>query len=93
MTPSSAEDAVEGLVMSVLLRTRRLNKTDTDPSIPDPLLDLFRNKLWTVIALHSRRSAVKFNELIEHANQIVRREMTCALDAHSMRTKIIDAPQ
>jgi len=40
--------------------------------ILDPLLDLLRNELGTIVALDRARSPTKLNELIEHPNNIER---------------------
>ena len=79
--------------MPVLPRTPWLDETDANPATFDPLLDLLRDELRTVIALHRRWSAVNFNELIKHADHIDGGEMSGALDPHSTTTKLIDDGQ
>ncbi len=77
-TPVS-EDAVERLVMSVLPRASRIDEARVDAAILDPLLELLRNELRTVVALDRGRSSIKLNELIEYANDIERGQVPCTL--------------
>ena len=85
-----SKDAVERLVMSVLPRTSRLDETYSDAPILDPSLDLLRNELRPVVALHCRRGAVKFNELFKNTNHIDRSEMPRTLDLKSPSSELVD---
>jgi hypothetical protein len=85
-----SKDTVERLVMSVLPRTSGLDETNAYSLIFDPFLDLLRNELGTVIALHRPRSSVKFNELLENTNHIDRSEMSRTLDPKSASSELVD---
>jgi hypothetical protein len=62
--------------MPVLPRAARVDETGVDVSIFDPLLNLLRYELGTIVAFDRRWFPVKLNELLEHANNIERGEMT-----------------
>ena len=76
--------------MFVLPRTAGVNEACIDVSIFDPLLDLLRYELETVVAFDRGRFSVQLNELIEHANDIERREMTRALDPKCSSGELVD---
>ena len=85
-----SKDTVERLVMSVLPRTSGLDETNAYSLIFDPFLDLLRNELGTVSAVHRPRNSVKFNELLENTNHIDRSEMSRTLDPKSASSELVD---
>ena len=79
--------------MSVLPRTCPFDKEDADVSLFDPFLNFLRNELRTVVALDRGQFSMKLNELIEHANDIERGQVPCALDPQSPTSELIDDGQ
>ncbi len=79
--------------MPILPWAARIDKTGVDVSLLDPLLNLLRDELGTIVAFDRGRLSVQLNELIEHANNIERGQMTCALDPERTPSELVDHRQ
>ena len=76
--------------MSVLPRAAGIDETGVDVVILDPLLNLLRDELRTIIAFDRRWFSMKFNQLIEHANDIERGQVPSALDPKCPSGELVD---
>ncbi len=79
--------------MSVLPRASGLDEANIDIAIFDPVLNLLRYELWTIVALDNRRCSVEFDELLEDTNDLDRSQVPRALDSESSAGELIDHRQ